>query len=446
MFKILIADDNPLIRMGLKNMIDWDRFQAVLAGEAGDGEEALEAIKREEPDMVITDIRMPGADGIYLLNQIKENYPQIITIVISAYNEFDYAKEAIRAGSIDYILKPIKPGELNETIARGVEKSRQEHEDAGFTSGREGAYTLLLLRTAKQYETEDIAHCLKDIQDVSVDKKGQLFVITAPCKEQISRTIREKLGEYLEEPYLLGADAAAPGESIQEASGRVLENAIEEMFRKNELEYAPYEGDCRDKEMLRLYCSAGDSTKVKEMFHGIVSESLEDVQFFNEMQKFLKWMLSFEKADFNRIREVMERIGQQKKALYYVTIGEIVEQVDEVIDALCAESGKSEGSKKELVSRVKEMVKKNYQSDISLSMIARLFYVSPAYLSRTFKQETGENLNHYITDIRMKNARELLENTDKKVVEVAEMVGYPDVVYFTKSYKKYFGYTPNANR
>lgn len=448
MFKILIADDNVLIRMGIKNMIEWERFQAVLVGEAGDGEEALELIKKEKPDMVITDIRMPGTDGIYLLNEIRENYPEMITVVISAYNEFDYAREAIRAGSIDYILKPIKPRELNDTILRGMEKSRERKEEGNFELVRKGAYSLIFLRTARAYTVEELESCLTGAVQAEIACQGEIFMLTAPPGEQECRNIRECLKEKLLGAYLLGWGQVLPNESVSEVSKKILAAAAEEIFQQELPDYPACEDNCRDKGMLGLYCSAGDSGKVKDMFHGLVRECLEGEQkkFFEEMQNFLRTLLTFEKADFNRIHQVMEHMSQQSTSLHYVTIGQLTEEVDAVIDELCMESGRISGSKKELVHRVREMIEKNYQSEISLSMAAQLFYVSPAYLSRIFKQETGENLNHYITAVRMKKAKELLENTDKKVIEIAQLVGYSDVPYFTKNYKKYFGYAPNSNR
>lgn len=448
MFRILIADDNPLIRMGLKNMINWERFHAELAGEAENGEEALELIEKEKPDMVITDIRMPGRDGIYLLNQIREKYEDISTVVISAYDDFNYAREAIRAGSIDYILKPIKPGELNDTIAKGLEKRRERKDNLPVFHRKEETFRLFVLKTHKEYKEADIEQVLSGFEDIEVGNRQGLFLITAPDTERINYGIRERLKEWIEEPFLLGGRKVRPHESFKEAFEKAVTDAAAQVLCKEHMEYPGFSGDCWDEELMGLYCSAGDSAKVKAMFHGIIGECLDNTpdRFWDEIQRFLQLLLTFDKVEFDKIREVMEGVRQQTTTLYFLTIDEVVGTVDGVIEEVCNESGRISGSKKELILRVKDMIEQNYQSDISLSMIAQLFYVSPAYLSRLFKQETGENLNHYITAVRMKRARSYLINTEKKVVEVANLVGYSDVVYFTKTYKKYFGFAPNSNR
>ncbi|MBC7959294.1 MAG: response regulator, partial [Vallitaleaceae bacterium] len=126
MYKILIVDDNPLIRMGLMNMIQWDRFNARLCGEADNGSKAMEMVEKHQPNLVITDIKMPQKDGLYLLNEISQNYPHISTIVVSAYDEFEYAKQAICSGSLNYILKPIKAKELNDTIKKAYDEFEQQ--------------------------------------------------------------------------------------------------------------------------------------------------------------------------------------------------------------------------------------------------------------------------------------------------------------------------------
>lgn len=134
MLKILIVDDNPLIRGGLGNMIEWEKLGAEPAGTAENGEEALLLCEKNQPDIVITDIRMPRKDGMELLSALQERYPGIQTIVVSAYDSFAYAKHAMTAGSINYILKPVDPVELNETISKAAKLIR----------GREGGTSLLL--------------------------------------------------------------------------------------------------------------------------------------------------------------------------------------------------------------------------------------------------------------------------------------------------------------
>jgi two-component system response regulator YesN len=116
MYTILIVDDKTLIRKGLIKMIHWEALGVQPAGEAENGRKAINMIKKKQPDMVITDIRMPDCDGISLLKEISAEYPDIKTIVISGYDDFEYARAAIKSGSLDYLLKPVDPKELNRAI------------------------------------------------------------------------------------------------------------------------------------------------------------------------------------------------------------------------------------------------------------------------------------------------------------------------------------------
>lgn len=105
MYKLLIADDEQWIRQGLKEVIDWESCDIGTVLEADNGERALDIIRQTEPDVVITDICMPGIDGISLSSILKQEYPGIKAIIISGYKDFNYAREAIFLSVCDYILK-----------------------------------------------------------------------------------------------------------------------------------------------------------------------------------------------------------------------------------------------------------------------------------------------------------------------------------------------------
>jgi two-component system response regulator YesN len=116
LFKILIVDDEPRIRIGMQTIINWENFGFVIVGEASNGVEALEQIALLEPNLVITDIKMPQADGLELARVLNNLHPDIQLLILSGYNDFSYAKEALRYGVTDYLLKPIDPLELGQTL------------------------------------------------------------------------------------------------------------------------------------------------------------------------------------------------------------------------------------------------------------------------------------------------------------------------------------------
>ncbi len=130
MYRVIIADDEPKVSQLIKNLIEWENLNLELAATAPDGITALELIKKHRPDIVITDIRMPGYDGIELIKYAKEINPDIDFIIISGYQHFDYAHNAIKYGVKDYLLKPLNKNEINATLSKMIDKyserSRQE--------------------------------------------------------------------------------------------------------------------------------------------------------------------------------------------------------------------------------------------------------------------------------------------------------------------------------
>lgn len=128
MIKVFLVEDEAIIRRGIRDNIDWTGNGFEFAGEAGDGEYAYPMILKTEPDILITDIKMAFMDGLELSRLVKKALPKTKIIVLSGYNEFDYAKEAIKIGISDYLLKPITSVNLMDAIKKVAETVREERE------------------------------------------------------------------------------------------------------------------------------------------------------------------------------------------------------------------------------------------------------------------------------------------------------------------------------
>ncbi|MCX7708781.1 MAG: response regulator, partial [Clostridia bacterium] len=124
MLKVLLVDDEEIIRSGIAQGIDWAQLGFQVIGEAEDGEQALQAVKEMRPDVVITDIKMPFMDGLQFIEAVKPQYPNVSIIIISGHDEFHYAQKAVKLGAYDYILKPIELEYLKEILVN----IRKEHE------------------------------------------------------------------------------------------------------------------------------------------------------------------------------------------------------------------------------------------------------------------------------------------------------------------------------
>lgn len=129
MIKVFLVEDEFAVRERMKKNIDWEDHGFLLVGEAGDGEMAYPMIQETQPDIIITDIKMPFMDGLELSKLIIETMPQVKIIILSGYDEFEYAKEAISIGVIDYLLKPISGKKLLESlkhVATIIDKQREQ--------------------------------------------------------------------------------------------------------------------------------------------------------------------------------------------------------------------------------------------------------------------------------------------------------------------------------
>ena len=126
MLRVVLADDENKVILLMQKLIDWEALGYEIAGTANDGLRALELVREKQPHLLITDVRMPGCDGIELIQRAKALQPKLHFIVISGYRKFEYAQNALKYGVEDYLLKPLKQEELTGILLRLKEKMGQE--------------------------------------------------------------------------------------------------------------------------------------------------------------------------------------------------------------------------------------------------------------------------------------------------------------------------------
>lgn len=264
MVKVMIIDDEEIIREGLKTTIDWEEMGCEISGESEDGESGFKAAIAIKPDLIFTDIRMPGMDGLQMIARLREMKLACKVIILTGFRDFEYAQEAIRHGAFRFLLKPVRTDELKLAISEAV----------------------------------------KEIK-------------SARSKDEIFTNLEKRVKEY----YGIGQAE---------------------------------EDDPAEKE----------------------------------------------------------------------------------------KSGDSSGNPKYLVGKALSYIKKNYASDLSLKTVADEVYVSTWYLSKLLKKETGDNFINILNKIRVENAKKFLQDPKYKIYEIANVVGFTDVPYFTKTFKKVTGQTP----
>ena len=132
MYKVLIVDDEPVIAEGLKKIVDWEKYNCVVAGTASSGKEGLAMVEKCQPDILFTDIRMPGMDGLTMLAALRSEHKNLQVIILTGYRDFDYARQALNLGVFRYLVKPSKMKELDEAMEslserlEGVAEAEQE--------------------------------------------------------------------------------------------------------------------------------------------------------------------------------------------------------------------------------------------------------------------------------------------------------------------------------
>jgi len=175
MCRVIIADDEPKVLLLIRNLIQWEELGLELVATANDGISALDLIEELHPDIVITDIRMPGYDGIELIEKAKALDPRIDFIIISGYRHFNYAQKAIRFGVEDYLLKPLKALEINQTLRKMTEKYKERDK----AKQREEQYSARIEDDAKKRQEQFIASLLAEKSDgaapATVDSVNEEF-------------------------------------------------------------------------------------------------------------------------------------------------------------------------------------------------------------------------------------------------------------------------------
>lgn len=523
MIKILIADDEIIVRAGIKSLINWEENGFRVVGLAADGMEAMELIRSEKPDIVLTDIMMPKLSGIELIKNAKEEYPFVKFIVLSCYNEFEYVRQAMKYGAEDYVLKlSMDSGELLELLLAVSEKIKEERKIKGAElsmisddiseRGKRINYFLSLINAEKQTgEIKDFESV--KLYDVSAPKvlayvKIDDFNKIGNEKAKAERTLINVMEQRLKDRGLLELFKYKENGFVFLLSFGIekyneIENAACDICHKllvfvnkyvnisisvgissifedyNDLSIAFNQAVKACKS--RFYSGAGTVCKYREelfsdegfqVFSAKEQKSLIDYLDLCDMESIRKLINSIADA-LDKSRPPVERCIQLFMEVYYC-MGSVLknygdsirdeseadrpdyirisnaEFLKEARDMLmqygecCVsliEKARQSAYRKEVVAAI-DYIKKNYSTDISLKSVAQHVFVSESYLSRIFKEDMNKSFVEYLTEIRIKKAIELLKATDLPNYTIAEKIGYENINYFGRVFKKITGLTP----
>lgn len=193
MFKVLIIDDEEIIREGLRIVIDWEALECKVIGEAVDGDEGLDMVLSTSPDIVFTDIRMPGLNGLEMISKIKEYKKECKIIILSGFRDFEYAQQAVKLGAFRFLLKPTNTQEIILSIKEAIKELKRTKSD-------EDIFKNLKRKVKENYDLSDSVTIEEDNSLNSSEKKSKYLVVKAIAfmKENVLRSLTLKsVSDYL---------------------------------------------------------------------------------------------------------------------------------------------------------------------------------------------------------------------------------------------------------
>ena len=400
MYKVIVIDDEVKIQQGICTYIrciDED-FEVVECFD--DGETAVEYLSCNDIDVVITDIRMKELSGIDVLQFIYENKPHIKTVVITAYEEFEYAKAAIQYNVKGFITKPTQ----YTKIADVLKKIRIE----------------LDLEKKQQFKLETNKNCLNYLIEI---------LYSSVLNER--KVITDDINKMLEIVY--------DGNHQQLVNSKfcVFELKIENYhdFLENEYEYGHQELN----KLLRNFLSCAYDT-VNNKFDFYQIDATENILHYITQSSKYKLMDEF-LNDLNKHFESTKKslLSEVNLAVSF-SIVKHFNDINEIVDNSTISDSSLDYPKK-IIELAINYISEHYGDDISLYTVAKYVNLNSAYFSRFFKKYTGKNFSDFLLDCRMEKAKEMILK-NMKINDIAEKVGYRSISYFCKTFKNVTGYTP----
>lgn len=521
MLRIVLADDEKKVILLLQKLIDWEELGYQVVGVANDGLRALELVQQMQPHLLITDIRMPGCDGIELIRQAKELQPALHCIVISGYREFEYAKNALKYGVEDYVLKPLKQAELCGILLRLKDKIGQEtaleyqlrksgerrqelvlaalkeaadrqqpfltaaqaEAEYGLRFGagtyfavlvkpdipnaeqypdgcrlmlqhaleivrqqvqqladeyaaaiqREGIAVLLYIRS---YQAAEGKHCFTKIRKEIETQRDLFWDIRCTvcmgsrrdCPEQLSDSMREALWLCRDRLCHVQPWRDAEAEPPAFSDRYQMDAAQKKRFREaaEYLDEAAFEAQLQDSYRCILPRTPVNGQMLEDWFHQVLEACLYGLQQNGKVEE--------------RFAQTME------ESLWRCTNAQDVfrllqRDIRQQLQRISAEKSLQEMRP---ITEAKRYIRQHYQQALRLEDVSSAVGFNATYFSALFKKETGQNFMDYLTELRIAKAKELLCDDALSVQDVAELVGYRDLKYFSRLFKKTTGVSPSS--
>lgn len=503
---VLIVDDEEDVLLGLKKVIQWEKLGYTICGEAVDGLDAVNKIRFLNPELVLLDIKMPQYTGLEIIKKSRSMGFKGEFIILSGYPDFSYAQTAINLGVNNYLTKPVDEDELEAAVIKVREKIQRKNQiENRFNQYRENARNTILVNlltgneSPNSYDLHDLGMVadqymvvlceyysdnsdfhfwkLKDIllnacntsenvsvEEITVESTEFLLLVGSPMIKQFYRLI---------EHYQLGTQVNSPLNSMFIIYGRtVLDIAALHLSFHDVKALSQRKFYCQASQHILSYQNlpAHDMQPLERSIQKETASRITQAVFahnrnmvvdhLQELENKLMYCSSSETEIKQAMIDIFFQIKQnllchdikiasslpsntsimdtvnEKNYLY-----EIIQYFSEKIN-VCMSSDFTD-----VIDNVLYYIDHNFSnSDLRLESLAPLFGYSSSYLGKMFSQKVGDNFNTYLDHVRVEQAIKLLEKKECHVYEISEKVGYTDVNYFYKKFKKYTGLTPTEYR
>ncbi len=495
--KVLLVDDEVILLDSLESMIDWDAHNIELIGKVTNAQEALSICEKIQPDLVITDIKMRNMDGLELTKELGLRYPTTKVIIMSSYDEFAYAKKAIELRVSNYLLKiqtdkleflkavlqvkseieitnaANEPQAEKELIAKTRKFFQGECDVSGLNSTMQnfisntkpdfswimiGIYFDDIAMTIQEYFS-DIALVVQQLfpntlateyknifylclpinknmpyKNIVNRLKSQLSILLSPCSVGVSK---EFAIEDIKDGFWQ-AQTAAKNIFYAGQNCSVYWEELKPPAKHQEYEPTPYEYFYSD-------ISSGNyiaiTQKLTEIFERCVTEATYSS---NQMFRLVEHILL--SLSHRESMNAQQELIKTKLSFFKVTksFEEFTKGTFAVLEEMqCLDHF---GNTSSIVTSSIQFILTNYQETISLNEIAEFVKVSPAYLSKLFKKETGLNITAYIQNVKIKYAQQMLVEDSMNVIEIANHLGFDSSSYFSSIFQKHMGCSPTEFR
>lgn len=509
MYRILLVDSNKDSREYLVNLIKSFDFDVVVQAVSS-GQAALEFAANNCIDVLVTEINMEDIDGFQLVDELKQINDRLRFIIVSDSEEFSDVKKAIKLGACDYIKKPLEKNEFYEAITNALEQCQEiafVNDQNEMNNEFVKEHVILSLLYGKKIEDIKIDdEHISSREEYDTFRRLVLIEFDRDFFNKVSEDFEKSFNEYLEQIGIYGHYINLNSVQSVLLLNETLCNDIEyerlveacekiknklsigyakkcfvalssEIYNCNELikaleeteelmEGKFYEVESKvfirqEKEESPIFVQQDDDTLIKQIRQDIKLKDIESLKSdfeklwikygskTNLSQIYIKFVFSnILKEFYDALPNLSEIDLNNEVDKLYRTTG--LSAVKEIINANIQRLEENFNINPQTIHRevecVKQYIYNNFKEEIGVEQLAEMVYMAPSYLSCVFKKETGQNLSKFIKSVRMEKAKEMLDKTHMKIVNISTEVGYPNVSYFCQSFREYYGISPQKFR